>query len=519
MSKKWYIVTNNENLKHFINFGLIIDKQGFSGDSYMVDAMEEIPKGYIPCFSEENLSLALKKSIEEDSYLESCLLEVDFNKITHGLARGGCIAGLDKVTDQLESTLGKIQNDEKINYILLPAPLPISIVKNIFLQNTEVKKNVQSAYELKFNSSSTRSIFKTKPRLFKQKENQIPSMEGIAESWRAEERLIDYKKVFSYGGALALLYYQTKNGISSQRVFDFYRQEAIGNSTYEDFGLGAFMSLGALGLRANNIQVSSIFKELVNQLIPVQDHGVAKQLILNFLNNVSTNDVYTDKCKKLSIALENLNNRTTTKEPDTIFSTIIKEAYPENDCFRDFALLVTLFFLRDNIETALKYYHVDFEEEHYELVGIFYGQLFGIAEVPDKLRQVYDLSTWVSYMMAQFAHSLTGNLSSFKEPVKPLLIYGQAIKLGSTKISKIHDFYNWIDSTFNEQGNPSLLQSRVSFSTDIKIDGSSIVTNSLPTVNTKVDTSRLGKYIQNQIKEDKLFSFNEIIDAYKRYTK
>lgn len=519
MSKKWYIVTNNENLKHFINFGLIIDKQGFSGDSYIVDAMEETPKGYIPCFSEENLSLALKKSIEEDSYLESCLLEVDFNKIAHALAWGGCIGGLDKVTDQLESPLEKIQNDEKINYILLPAPLPISIVKNIFLRNTEVKKNIQSAYELKFNSSSTRSIFKTRPRLFKKKENKIPSIEGIAESWQAQERLIDYKKVFSYGGALALLYYQTKNGVNSQRVFDFYRQEAIDNSTYADFGLGIFMSLEALELRANNVQVSSIFKELVNQLTPVQNHGVAKQLILNFLNNVSTNDVYTDKCKKLSIALENLNNRTTTKEPDTIFSTIIKDAYPEDGCFRDFALLVTLFFLRDKVETALKYHHVDFEEEHYVLVGIFYGRLFGIAEVPDKLRQIYDLSTWLSYMMAKFAHSLTGDLSGFKEPVRPLLMYGQAIKLGSTTKSKVHDFYNWINSTFNEQGNQSLLKFKVSFSTDIKIEGSSIVTDSLPTVNAKVDTDDLGKYIQNKIKEDKLFSFNAVIDEYKRCTK
>lgn len=180
---------------------------------------------------------------------------------------------------------------------------------------------------------------------------------------------------------------------------------------------------------------------------------------------------------------------------------------------------MTLFFLRDKVETALKYHHVDFEEEHYVLVGIFYGRLFGIAEVPDKLRQIYDLSTWLSYMMAKFAHSLTGDLSGFKEPVRPLLMYGQAIKLGSTTKSKVHDFYNWINSTFNEQGNQSLLKFKVSFSTDIKIEGSSIVTDSLPTVNAKVDTDDLGKYIQNKIKEDKLFSFNAVIDEYKRCTK
>ena len=265
MSKKWYIVTNNENLKHFINFGLIIDKQGFSDDSYIADAMDDIPIGYIPCFSEENLSLALKKSIEEDSYLESCLLEVDFDKIAHASVWGGCIGDLDKVTDQLKSPLKNIQNDEKINYILLPAPLPISIVKNIFLQNTEVKKDVQSAYELKFNTSNKRSIFKTRLRLFNQKENQIPSMEGIAESWQAEERSIDYKKVFSYGGALGLLYYQTKNGVKSQKIFDFYREEVLDNSTYADFGLGAFMSLGGLENRVSNVQVNSIFYFLIRK--------------------------------------------------------------------------------------------------------------------------------------------------------------------------------------------------------------------------------------------------------------
>lgn len=519
MSKKWYIVTNNENLKHFINFGLIIDKQGFSDDSYIADAMDDIPIGYIPCFSEENLSLALKKSIEEDSYLESCLLEVDFDKIAHASVWGGCIGDLDKVTDQLKSPLKNIQNDEKINYILLPAPLPISIVKNIFLQNTEVKKDVQSAYELKFNTSNKRSIFKTRLRLFNQKENQIPSMEGIAESWQAEERSIDYKKVFSYGGALGLLYYQTKNGVKSQKIFDFYREEVLDNSTYADFGLGAFMSLGGLENRVSNVQVNSIFNGLINQLTPVQSHGSAKQVILSFLKNVLIEGEYAVKCEKLAKSLENLHNRTIDKGPNDIFNAIINEAYPKDDCFREFALLVTLFFLRDKIETALKYYHVDFEEEHYALVGIFYGQLFGIAEIPTNLRQVYNLSTWLSYKMAQFAHALTDASVSFKESAKPYQIYGDIVKLKPTKIRKAHDFYEWVDKVFNENEQPSLIESKLSLPRAGRLEGGYITASGLLSINAIIDAGRLSKCIQNKIKEDKLFSFNELIDAYKRYTK
>ena len=48
MSKKWYIVTSNENLIHFIDYGLIIDEQGFAGTSDDVDTMRNVPKGYIP---------------------------------------------------------------------------------------------------------------------------------------------------------------------------------------------------------------------------------------------------------------------------------------------------------------------------------------------------------------------------------------------------------------------------------------------------------------------------------------
>ena len=121
--------------------------------------------------------------------------------------------------------------------------------------------------------------------------------------------------------------------------------------------------------------------------------------------------------------------------------------------------------------------------------------------------------------MAQFAHALTDASVSFKESAKPYQIYGDIVKLKPTKIRKAHDFYEWVDKVFNENEQPSLIESKLSLPRAGRLEGGYITASGLLSINAIIDAGRLSKYIQNKIKEDRLFSFNEIIDAYKRYTK
>ena len=84
-SKRWFIVTNTDNLKFFYDCGLIVDRQAFPNNSHMLDMQAERPKGFLPCFSIDNLSDALKSAKREDENLISCLVEIELKNISVNL--------------------------------------------------------------------------------------------------------------------------------------------------------------------------------------------------------------------------------------------------------------------------------------------------------------------------------------------------------------------------------------------------------------------------------------------------
>ena len=118
-------------------------------------------------------------------------------------------------------------NKEGINCILLPAPIPFSMIKRILLENGKSKKIVQSIYEEKFSSSD--GFFSGNSKHF----NELLKQENRgAELFDNQQKIehqpsdvnINYSKIFSYGGALGLLYYQTKNGIESTDIFKLFSE-------------------------------------------------------------------------------------------------------------------------------------------------------------------------------------------------------------------------------------------------------------------------------------------------------
>lgn len=80
-AKRWFIVTNTENLEFYFNCGLIVDKQGFSEGTYIDDVLTNAPVGYLSCFPETNLWGALKAAKIEDQNLHECLLEIEIKHI------------------------------------------------------------------------------------------------------------------------------------------------------------------------------------------------------------------------------------------------------------------------------------------------------------------------------------------------------------------------------------------------------------------------------------------------------
>ena len=523
MSKKWYIATNTENLKHFIDYGLIIDKQGFTGTSYAVDAMQNVPEGYIPCFSAGSLFPALEKAKEEDENLSCCLLELDVKQIAEIMSCGGLVQANDSIIYQKKDSIRELANSEDINCILLPAPLPFSCIKNIILQDDKTKKNIQDAYGKLFSVKNISfkellNLFK-RPKNIKERPPELPNIEG---KWEVEQRKIDYSKVFAYGGALGLLYYQTKNGRESTKIFKIFSDLVIETSINNDSeSLKPFKNY-LLDTQASEDSIVNIYKLIMDKIINTTDASVARFNILSILKNVDVSERYNSKCKVLAKRLEEIIERTIEIDAKTIFESIINKAYADDVEFKTITLMITMFFLRDNVETMLKYYHSELTETHYSLLAIFFGMSYGVVKIPGEVRKIDELSTWLSYKMAEYAHNIDeGNIVEFKEPAKPGLIYDDFIKTKITRSYKLQNFYHWLSMEFykREDGKEqNLIKWGVPLEGNIE-KGGTLTSYSRPQIAATIEIEILENYIQQKIEEDTLFDSNEIILAYKKYTK
>lgn len=541
MSNSWYIVTNTENLTHYINYGLIIDKQGFlqpnaAQSSYLIDAMEDIPLGYLPCFSAERLPSALAKAKEEDRHLKGCLLEIDMKQISPFNAWSGFIETPNLIHNQRALSSDALINADDTNCVLLPAPLPFSVIKSIIVEDTPTRDKIKDIYHEKFQAGAeSRRFFAVTPTLFKAPKGGVTDAANSAEDllksaqgWQIEPRLLDYQKAFSYGGALGLLYYQTKNGKQTTEIFE--KLTALTSTLNDGYQTNPanqnpisplFDYLSNAGAPTSDIDI--IYNKLIDKLAIIDNHGVACEFILSTLKSAAIPEHYKDKCFKLSISLEKIIERTADKDPETILKIIIHSLYPEDIDFKNFAFLITLFFLRDHTETLLKYHHPEFTEAHYALLALFFGLTSGSVNIPSHIRQYYDLSSWLSFKMAEYMHGTYGRSITLKAPVKPLVLYGEYIKDRPSKNFKVHSFYEWLSKRFypaNEDAKNPLIQWKISLPKRYSVeDNKYLISEAKPEILATLNNERLEHDIQAKIKSDKLFDFNEITAAYKKLTK
>lgn len=514
MSKKtWYIATNTENLIIFIDNGLIFDKQGFFDNSYMIDAMEDEPVGYIPVFTEPKLPYALKKAREEDDNLDCCLLELDNEQIFD------------------------IEKNDRTDKKLIPVPLPFSCIKSIYVADLKTKNDIQKYYEKKFGIKKTEGLsFRVRKKLFpsnKIENNTQPDMgfEGNQDSFSEPKREINYRKIFSYGAALGLLYYQTKNGRESTAIFNYFENNNIDSSSEDKNAFRPLFDYMYMNEREETTDVGKIYQLLIDKLAPIDDSGEDRAKILSILEfSEEIPEGYKKPCKKLCESLKTINDRTNPKRPEEILKIIINNLYNDDLDFKNLALLLSMSFFRDNLETTLKFYHDDFEEKHYALLAIYFGLIYGVTDVPKEILETYNLSTWLSYKMAVYAQGTQANQLKLKAPAKPLLLFGDCIKekpLRDNTINnrKSHDFYEWLGKKYcqplNDETPQPLLFLKWSRKLPQKgvIENGEMVSEDRPITTAIINEQVLSKIIIETTKQDELFDFNEIISNYQKYTK
>lgn len=134
-------ITNNMNMAYMLGSGLIMPPEGFGGKYYQ-DTLELVP-GWIPVFIKNISTDALAYVVrEQPKNLYSCYVELDLSGLrctawSYGQAQWRQI----KLQDGLDGT-------EEL--LLLPAPLPLNLVKNfiVFAERTKAEsfKETLKAY-------------------------------------------------------------------------------------------------------------------------------------------------------------------------------------------------------------------------------------------------------------------------------------------------------------------------------------------------------------------------------------
>lgn len=508
---KWFLITNTENLKYYFDCNMIVERQAFTGNSYLCDIQSQRPKGYITICSQSNLSEALELAVSEDSNLDACIAEIELKLLSSNAVHVRNNHGLYELP-----SLGQI-DDYDIDEILLPAPLPIGAIKNVILKDSKTSGRLKCEFERQFGEFPTK-FFLNNSKLFNQKKQPITSAGFVSDMYVSGNNLqdiseitIDYQKAFAFGGALSLAYYQTKNGRLSCHLFKQLIDYDYGESNNKHLSALKCWATGSECL--NDLDI--FFNRILDITASEGDFGTIQHDLLNaFEHKEGIPEAYL-KVSGLAKRLRQIVERTYEDDLDTYFAKLISHYENEEAGSSKPYLLISMVFIRDHIETALKFYHEDFSEEDYFLIATFYGLFRGIKRTPQVIRSVSGLREWVSHQMVSLLHRRTGDrLELIKGPGQPPLLFDKFIKdsINPKAQDNLQQFVSYIGL---DEGD--VLSWVLNTKDEYIVKGNAIKFSSRPKLTAQVDYENLERMMQiATIKDAKeLFNFNKVLSIFK----
>lgn len=514
-TEKWFLVTNTENLEYYFDCNMIVESQAFEKNSYVCDIQAKRPIGYLVISAQSNLSEAIKEATTEDPNLIACLIEIDLQVINLKTAYARDLNGSYRLVSS------EMLEDLSIDELLIPSPLPISVIKSIVLRDVKIKNEYEKNISSSFGQFS-KNYFLHNSKLFEAKKKSDLSAALSQDLLTTDVSpaintglqdipaiLIDYQKAFSLGGALSLAYYQTKNGRKSCDLFKYLiNDDNSATSTNEH--------LSSLKNWVNNPNPSSdldlFFKQILDISSTESDFGTIQYYLLQYFENKNETPEKYSKVSGLAKRLRQIIEKTYDGDLNSYFKKLINHYESEGIGNSKPYLLISMIFIRDHIETALKFYHEDFTEDDYFLIATFYGLFRGIKRTPTRIRQILHLRDWVSHQMAQFLSKQIGSQVQFiKTPQPPILIHEKHIK--TTTNTKAQDKLQTLLSHLKINENDVLIW-LLNTKGEYTVKGSTISFSTRPKLTADIQHDRLEKAIQlNTIKlENELCDINRLLE-------
>ncbi|HKM15560.1 MAG TPA: hypothetical protein VJY63_06530 [Marinospirillum sp.] len=391
----WRFVTNQMNMAYMLGSGLIMPPSGF-GQKYYQDTLQLMPN-WIPLFPKAVSVEALAYVVaEQPKQLNACYVELDLSGVSCSAWR--------YASEQWQQIKFPEALDGTEELLLLPAPLPISLIKhNIVFAEAEHAKAFTHSFNDYGNAELTPLKASTKKPEFNKKKT-LPWPLAIPETISLQPLQIDLPAVNAIGGAVAALaIFSQSNGFAKVAYQAISGRSNTQKAEESQFKLLNIMTDWAYSIETDNTSKDT-FALLVQRLyenIGSSDYGSALDIILAHFTEISE-IVFPGHQSALSNAKELMqliseNART----PQDTLENLLKE----HD--KPLQQVLLSFVFRERLED-LWLYPLPIQPERVADVALLAGLREGWMNLDRLFKQQQRCNTFVPSLMAMLAHRFAG---------------------------------------------------------------------------------------------------------------
>ena len=448
---RWFFPTSTDNLKAILSHGLICGSAGYK--KYYVDISSDFP-GFIPIFRNGSGGHgdALIKAREEADDLVVCLLEIHLPQIVSGnvYLPNNDIIDINSCKNNYE--------DDPLDTILLPSPLPLSCIKQVIFESLDVKKTFED--DVKCYGDTPQGVLKlvaatnkSDKNLFKRNTqisvapitaNVSKAAGGDFEQKVPSKNTVNFNKVYSLGGLLCTLFYFTKNGSITNNFFaDCTRLEKRENTDNTlASGINDYFYPQGEHTKDSNPQMM-ILHNVLNILIEHKSRECISAIV-NFLQAEESFNRPNERtrAKELSGRLSGFYHNTTDSKASTLFASSSSKV--------EKALLLLAH--RDDVTGLIGTDIADlevFNEEDYIIAAMLFGIRSKYYKIPISIRQYAGIHEYISNLMAQYTHTVANSGIVFKKTPAPTTVM-EMINPKSKKSNWL-GFIQWLSKKYSIQ--------------------------------------------------------------------
>lgn len=379
----WFFGTNQLNLMYMLAAGLVMSPKGFR-EKYYADSLNHFP-GWIFLFSNPIPKKILDHAVSEADYLKPVIIGLNISSIK-GQAKAILKNGELKEISLPEELSGGY------NAIIIPTPLPTSIIDAIYFQSKDDRNSCEKEAKGYSNVPLSEFPLEIKSHWFgKADQLNLPSQTQMV---TLRDDPVDHALVA--GGMMAMLCHFGNIGNYSMQACQCAFDGIDESQPVDDpmlYGIAKWTHFGFITELKN--EPNTLFWGLVDRLTQATPDDQYIDLVLEYLESVKGS--VDEKFKSsIPVLLEDI------KDIAGFSSHTVSELFKKHPGW--FSRALFLFFLREKCSELIEFQHPSLNEKDYIAAALLFSAREKWIGLPLELRYMPGLNRAVSHRMAAMAH-------------------------------------------------------------------------------------------------------------------